>query len=393
MIKKGQDWSWTAIQWLNYMQNKPLFKDVTIRHAMNGGEKKFTLHDVIMDDTMKICPDGYAEVDGVRHFLFYDGCLFHQCPHNCKTSLDSKVNKMRNDGKRDRVCQKHGVLHKITGCEWKQLRETVQYVNYTSVFGTPPKNTLVKEEQIWEAVKSGSFFGMIQCKIRSPQAVSDKWGTFNFPPIFTKIAVTEDMVSDETKKRLKADKRSFPLAPQLTQVFNHDEYLMTTDLALFYLEIGCELSDLLFAIEYERDQPMKKLVNKITAKRVKATYEKDVIGQQTAKLILNSSYGRTIMRVDNRREFVYIKSDTPEEEVNIKRVVSKSQVIGEYDSGYTEYQKKKSKIVEKIPVQYGFFILQNSKLHFLKFIKVLLDYFDTTGMRLLYADTGKVSEP
>ena len=116
MLKKTDNWSLESIEWLNFMQNQEPYRslDQQIRHAMNFGEEKLELLDPETNDLYGFKPDGFIEVHGVTHFLFYDGCRFHECQHQCTTSRNSP--HTRDDTQRDRVCQHHGVLVKISGC-------------------------------------------------------------------------------------------------------------------------------------------------------------------------------------------------------------------------------------------------------------------------------------
>ena len=285
LLPKGK-WSYPAIHWLNYLQNSSEFKypDVIIRHAMNGGEIKVTLFDQEENCHVNYMPDGYTEVNGERIFFEYDGCKYHNCPENCKLSLDNASYHLdRDDEKRDRIYKQHGRLIKISGCQWHKLKKTVNFKCFTSCFFGIGK--LIPESDIWEKIKSGEFFGLIKADVKSSAAVIDKFGRINFPPIFNHVEITEDMIGDKMRKQM--GNRKFPLQKQLTLVFNATNYMMTTEMVLFYLEIGCELSNLSMAIEYERDTPMKSFVEKITASRVKATLDGDDAGQMTYKLVAN----------------------------------------------------------------------------------------------------------
>ena len=56
-----------AVEWILFMQEKPFFKDYTIRHALNGGEVEMTL------EGRHFRPDGFVIINNVKHFLCFDG--------------------------------------------------------------------------------------------------------------------------------------------------------------------------------------------------------------------------------------------------------------------------------------------------------------------------------
>ena len=75
-------------------------------------------------------------------------------------------------------------------------------------------------------------------------------------------------------------------------VFSVKGYLCTTELLKIYHNWGMKITNLQFALEYQRGYPMKKFVEKVTANRIQATLDKDTIKQNLWKLVANSSYGR-----------------------------------------------------------------------------------------------------
>ena len=72
---------------------------------------------------------------------------------------------------------------------------------------------------------------------------------------------------------------------------------------------------------------------------------------------------------------------------------------GEYSSNFYEVISRKRKIVDSIPskyyiqpinanfysVHYAFFVLQLSKLHTLKYIDMLIEFYDTQAIRIAYS--------
>ena len=114
----------------------------------------------------------------------------------------------------------------VTECEWK--KNTKPYKNYTSKF--LDRSSDIEEKEIIQAILNDEFFGIIECDITSPDSVVNHFSKLNFPPIFKKVHLTEDMVqpklindSDDLKRRLEQD--------QLTLTFNAKKYLLTTEVS------------------------------------------------------------------------------------------------------------------------------------------------------------------
>ena len=331
-------WSYEAINWLDWMQTDDRFKDTTIQHALNNGEK------IIHVGDRRYSVDGYAVVDGRPHFLEYDGCAYHHC--ECPDSKSSFFTKS-DDSKRNQDLSSIGILITMRSCQWNAMKSGLVYKSSISTFYNTKKIT---EANIMNAVASGEFYGLIQVDVTSPPDVIEHFLKLNHPPVFKHICVEEDMINATFRQKLVEKKVKFPLEKQLTLCFNAEGYLMSTDLAQFYLEKGMKLSNLQLAIEYPRTQPLANFVNLVTAKRKEATRLKDNNLQQTYKLVMNSSYGRLGLNLENRRSFTYKNIPTePPVDCNTKKINRITPVNGEFEAEYLEVEKPKLKYVDNIP--------------------------------------------
>ena len=74
-----------------------------------------------------------------------------------------------------------------------------------------------------------------------------------------------------------------------------------------------------------------------------------------------------------------------DKKVKIKSTDETRVVTGEYDSNVLEIIQKKKTIIDATAVVYANAVLMNSKLHILKFINMMLTYWDTTAFKLVYS--------
>ena len=337
-------WSYESLNWLSFMESQPPFKTsdnkAKIRHALNGGEIEISIESRVY----KV--DGYAIINGVKYFLEFDGCVYHE--HTCKASRESKFKK-KCDLQRNKDLESLGQLIQIYECEWLRLKSEIIFKNTISQFFAR-KN--IKEQEIMDAVRSGSFYGLIRVDIRSPDSVINHFMKANFPPIFAHVAIEEEMVGPKMREQLKNRGAKYPLSNQLTLVFNQDQYIMTTDLALFYMDKGMELSNLTLAIEYTRSKPLKKFIDTVTEKRKEATVTGDTNLQNTWKLVSNSCYGRLSLNLKKRRQYKYKTStDAPIVDEN-PFITNITPVVGEFETNYVEVTRKKRRITDKVPGMY-----------------------------------------
>ena len=295
-LHSGDRYSREALLWLNYMQSKFLKNDGSrhvIRHAMNHGET--VLFDESSDDKMRskmYKPDGYLKIGDQEYFFEYDGCTFHVCPHNCPTYLRAKHDspyEPRSVSERNAFYESRGKLYTITSCEWNRIRDTVgPFKNYTSVFFNRRK---VTEKELFEKIKSGDFFGLVLCDVKSSEAVKEKFSKFNFPPVFCHLPIEESMIHPDYLTILKDRKTQFPLDRVLTLTYEAKNILLTTETAKFYMELGLELSNMKKAYEYEKAYPLAHFVKEVTDQRKAATRSGNKALQDVFKLVMNSSYG------------------------------------------------------------------------------------------------------
>ena len=330
------NWSYESIRWLTYMEKRPPFNStISIRHALNGGEQEVKV------EGRRYRVDGYAELNGTKYFFEYDGCRFHR--HSCVNSLRSNI-QQRDDSQRNKDLKKLGVLIQIFECEWFKVKEPVN-VKISKFFAR--KN--IQANEIMEAIVSDQFYGIIRCDIFSPPSVVDHFSKLNHPPIFTHIQVDENMVGSVMKDILAEKKIKYPLEKQLTLVFNQDQYVLSTDLAKFYIEKGMKLTNLTLAIEYTRSKPLANFIKTVTEKRKEATRIGDNNLQNTWKLVNNSSYGRMTLNLMKRRKHKYVKpANAPTLDDN-PFVTNVYPVQGEFETGFMEVTQKKRRTIDKVP--------------------------------------------
>ena len=97
------------------------------------------------------------------------------------------------------------------------------------------------------------------------------------------------------------------------------------------------------------------------------------------------------MNLSKQKSVKYISNRSFNPSKHITKFTKYHRLLeGEFDSGYTEIVSSKKTIEDKVPVHMSFFVLANAKLHFLKFIDTMLTHWDTSRVRLMYMDTGKL---
>ena len=131
--------------------------------------------------------------------------------------------------------------------------------------------------------------------------------------------------------------------------FHAKQYLITTDLYLFYLEAGLKITNLSVALEYPEVKPLVNFVKNITQKRKEAELAKDPQKQATYKLIANSAWGRLNMDQTKFRNRTIKQKD--EEDDRDQFFCSSEIISSEYDTNYKELVRRKQTLIEKTPCE------------------------------------------
>lgn len=273
-------WSMKSILWLEWLQETK-YKEIKIRHALNGGEKSIVLENV------RFKPDGFCQVDEVSHYLFFNGCYYHTC--HCKTSRESKLSKAsyERDQLLKKICSKHGRYIAISECEFDRLGVKMEENSVSCFFDALINKRLVSEEAIFKKIEQGTFYGFLCCDVTSPQKVIDRWMQLGWPTIPTHVTPTVDMIQPAIAEEMKQRKIKIG-ENQLTMVFNENEYVMTTDLFQFYSRIGMKMSNIKWCLEFTKDTPVKRFIETMTQHRKDAERVGNKALVTLFKLIINS---------------------------------------------------------------------------------------------------------
>ena len=131
---------------------------------------------------------------------------------------------------------------------------------------------------------------MAKVDLQTPSEIIEKFEHLEFPFIFQKTVVTEDMMQEHMRKLAENGNRTFP-KEALCLTWNAENFLGVTPLLRFYLNIGMKITKIHYAVNYTRNRPFKKFVDDMVAVRVAAVGKNDPLGQR-AKFTLNSMAGR-----------------------------------------------------------------------------------------------------
>ena len=334
-------------------------QNIKILHKLNSGKEHFIM--------------GFY-VDGIHNNDVYEyhGCFFHGCM-SCTEKIKQKKSekwikdqeaKYRRTKLRKEYLESLGYkVHKIWECEsrtsftfsHKEIQD-----RYSPQFYRQHKHPLSKETLL-SAIQTGALFGMAEVYIEVPthgkgisgQSCHPMIILRNFLPYSAQVKFHQkhmmqhciDHHAPTTSRRL------------LVRGMKARQIFLATPLWQWYLNHGLVVSRLYEIIEFFPVRCFKNFVDQGIDPNL-------VLLGDTFKILLNSSYGSSILNREKFSDTQYIQGHS---KVNIevnKPEFRKATLLG--DDVY-ELDKGKNKITMDVPIQIGFTILNYAKLRMLEF--------------------------
>ena len=179
--------------------------------------------------------------------------------------------------------RQYGEVIIMKECKWKrQLRTmTKPQTQMGRILETDTPDTLLN------AILNDEVFGFVRCDIETPAEHIEQFGEFLFPPLFCRMQITPEMVSDYMKKRMLEEDRT-KLPKTIVQRFNAKDIYLMTPLVKFYAGRGMKISNVTRFEQYIGGKVFDSFVETCYVERVAATKENDATKANTIKNVQNS---------------------------------------------------------------------------------------------------------
>ena len=99
----------------------------------------------------------------------------------------------------------------------------------------------ITKEDILQKVRSGEFFGLIQCNIHVPERLREKFS--DLPPIFKNTTISRDDIGPHMKEHCIANHLLTQPRRSLISSYHAQGILLATPLLKWYLEHGLVVTD------------------------------------------------------------------------------------------------------------------------------------------------------
>ena len=164
--------------------------------------------------------------------------------------------------------------------------------------------------------------------------------------------------------------------------------LTCTPLLQWYLKKGIKISNVTLIVEYVPQRCFEDFGDWCSnARRLGDLDENKLTQAETAKLMANSIYGRSITNKTRFRNVTYRNPCDVEDSIN-SPLFRKAKDLAD---DVVELELAKDKVIWDLPFQVGFMVYANAKLRMLQFYyDFLMKYFDPSDLQLLETDTDSL---
>ena len=219
--------------------------------------------------------------DFYKYFL---GCYWHGC-HCIPRSRwhPNTENRQHHDRKKIAFFRTHGEVHIIRECEWKEQLKTM-HKPITQMGRILHEDN---PETLMQAILNDQVFGFVKCDVETPREIIESFGEFLFPPLFCRMQITPDLVSDYMKQRMfEDDNERQPTT--IVQRYNAKGIFLLTPLVKFYVSRGMKVSNITECVQYIGGEAFKSFIDTCYRERVAATKDKDETKANTIKNVQNN---------------------------------------------------------------------------------------------------------
>jgi G:T-mismatch repair DNA endonuclease (very short patch repair protein) len=246
----------------------------------------------------------------------FHGCFWHGhgcCPAAAKEYKGvTAASRLRETKLKETYLRALGYnLETVWECEWRRtvdsnprLKLFLKAFNDT-VYGVDKALT---QEEVLEKILNGQMNGFVECDLHVPDHLLEKFA--EMPPIFKNIELSREHLSDHMRQF--AEDNDHLLRPQrcLIGSMKGEKILLLSDLLRWYMEHGLVVTKVYQVVEYETRPIFKNFSKSVSDTRRLGDVDASLkLLANTAKLIGNSLYGKTITDKTRHRNVTYTLDD------------------------------------------------------------------------------------
>jgi hypothetical protein len=302
-IRKRKSYSRAAQGWLAWID----FSTGRRLETESGqGERRLGRHNLPVDGFCQ-------ETNTIYQF---HGCFWHGhscCPASAKNHKGiTAAERLQETKLKETYLKALGYnLQTVWECEWRKtvdsnprLKLFLKAFNDT-VYGIDKPLT---QEEVLAKILNGQMNGFVECDLHVPDHLLDKFA--EMPPIFKNIELSREHLSDHMREF--AEENDHLPRPQrcLIGSMKGEKILLLSDLLRWYMKHGLVVTKVYQIVEYETRPIFKDFSKSVSDTRRLGDVDASLkLLANTAKLIGNSLYGKTITDKTRHRNVTYTLDD------------------------------------------------------------------------------------
>ena len=375
-----------AAQWIEWYGHQ---RGIKFQHLYNGGEVRLGGRNLPVD--------GYAPCKNSRGLVLqFLGCYFHshcctKCPVGREQNVERDAINRENTMSNVKYLEDLGYTVVIKWeCEYdNELKSDKLQTSFCREQNIAIDNRhKLSEKQILQGITDGSFFGMVECDIMTPDELKPYFEEFQ--PIAKHAMLDRNSIGIHMKSFAEANKLLKKPSKTLLCSYYGNRILLATPLLQWYLSKGLVVTKIHQTIQFKPEKCFQKFGETVVdARREGDTNPATKVVSASSKLMGNSAYGNCLKNVENYRDVTYHKAD----ETAIHSLINGKRFTHceEINENVVEIEMAKKSVKVDIPIQVGFFVLEYAKLLMLRFYyDFLLKYISDRDFCLIQTDTDSL---
>ena len=293
-----------AAGWLAWQET---LVDHPIHTALNNGERRLGRHGLPVDG---FCPQ-------TRTAYEFNGCFWHG--HCCDESSFRDVGDVPASDRNPKTALKLAYLQalgytvvRVWECEWSRQIDACSTIKCflkafnDATYGCQRKNPT--QQSLLQEVLDGSFFGYVECDIHVPSHLTQNFSEMS--PIFINVALNRNHLSPRMLQHVQAT-GEFSMPRRCLVGAMAGTKILLSELLRWYLKHGLVVTKIYQVIQYNAQPTFSAFAQSITEARRQGDVDplKQLLAN-TAKLVGNSFYGKTITDKTKHKNISYTDDET-----------------------------------------------------------------------------------
>lgn len=255
-----------------------------------------------------------------------------------------------------------------------------------------PLNMNTKD--IIDGILDGTFFGFVIVDMETPKELYTKFSIMQ--PFFKNIEIESvpEIIGDYMYNLMKENKIKKSKTRKMIGSYHCTKKPIISTYVKWLLEKGIKITRIHGYVKCEGVPLFKDFIEEGVAARREGDVSKDkAIIADMMKLVLNSSYGKTIINKNKHSSTIFTMDENKaRNQINYKEFKDLDEYDisdnGDFSDAIFEIKKSKKKVLQNVPIQIGYAVLDYAKLRMLQFCYDFIDkYIDRKDFTYCQMDT------